>query len=104
MFVVFVAILSLVSGVFAEVKKTQVTPEVNEFLEAIQKDAERIRNRTSIRVPRAECSECYGELDCFDMCKGILNHIRELPQTPDEISTQFTLYSRYVFDSARIFH
>ena len=64
-------------------------------LEVIYNDVESLKNPNVPIIPRGECTECYNELGCFDKCKGVLSHAGELPLSPDEISTRFTLYSRY---------
>ena len=65
-------------------------------LKMIHEDVERIKNEARVKFPVAECTACYAGLDCFDKCSGAFGYIGELPQSPEQISTRFTLYSRYI--------
>lgn len=89
------AILLKLLLIVHQVRAVSVPSEVGEdIVQAIYNDVERVENGSFGIHVGAECSSCYDELGCFDRCNGVFHYIRELPQSPEKISTQFTLFSR----------
>ncbi|GIY63323.1 pancreatic lipase-related protein 2 [Caerostris darwini] len=60
-------------------------------LKAVQL-ADRIGLQTPEIIQRAE-SVCYDELGCFDKA-GTFKHLKQLPEPPETVNTQFLLYTR----------
>ena len=55
-----------------------------------------------LRQKRDEEVVCYGELGCF-RDEGPFNYLDMLPSPPEEVGTQFLLYTRKVNAFARQF-
>ncbi|XP_003741778.1 phospholipase A1 [Galendromus occidentalis] len=63
-------------------------------LEAIYEDVQWVEEHPPSEDYCGVCSVCYDGLGCIEKCRGYFYYIAWQPQSPDKISTQFTLYSR----------
>ncbi|GFQ76059.1 pancreatic lipase-related protein 2 [Trichonephila clavata] len=66
----------------------------------VQKLAEKAGIYQSAIIQRAD-SVCYEELGCFDK-NGTFKHLKQLPEPPETVNTQFLLYTRKNMHSPQI--
>ncbi|GFX52407.1 pancreatic lipase-related protein 2 [Trichonephila clavipes] len=66
----------------------------------IQELAEKAGIYQSAIIQRAD-SVCYEELGCFDK-NGTFKHLKQLPEPPETVNTQFLLYTRKNMHSPQI--
>lgn len=64
------------------------------LLEAIFNDTMKIGNGREFVRWNGEDNVCYDELGCFDSRNGVFSYIGELPYSPEQINTKFTLFTR----------